>query len=148
MKKTFFLSLLAGVALLAGFSHAVTDTYTTVNCGFSSPTRLISAKAVFYSGNLPTCSPDSMKLVATLPNSTKLAYSPKSCSAGVHEFSVDAPVNGVYQLNASVFATTASCSVAALFFEQRPRLPETNFLLVVLVGVAALGFFRKRGPIN
>lgn len=141
MKKGLLPFLLLFLCFLAPFSAGVTDTYTTLNCAFSSPIRTISAKATFYSGNVPTCSP--MTLVATLPNSTKFTYSAKSCSGGVHDFSFDAPVNGVYQLNASVAGTTASCSSAALFFEQRPRVSEVNPLLAILVGLAAVAIARR-----
>ncbi len=85
-----------------------------------------------------------MTLVATLPNATKVSYGPGSCTAGVHQFSIAAPVNGVYTLNASVAGTTASCSTAALFFTPRTRLPETDWAIVILTGFAAVALARRK----
>ena len=141
MKKLFLLFFLLLQLVLAGFSNASFDTFTTLSCGFSSPTRIITAKAVYYSSNSPACV--SINLAATLPNGTKVNYGHDSCSNGVHSFSVSAPVNGVYSLNASYSGAWAACSAAALFFEQRPRLAELHPLAIILVGLAAIGFLRK-----
>ena len=142
MKKSPLLILLALVALSA-FAFAVTDTYATLNCAFSSPTRTIAAKGTFYSNNEPSCG--AMTLTATLPNATKLTYAAKNCSAGVHEFSITAPINGVYTLNATMpGGSSATCTTAALFFEQRPRLPETNLVVVALTAFAAVAMARRK----
>lgn len=140
MKKRLLLAVLALLAISA-FAFAVTGTYTTLNCAFSSPTHTISAKGTYYSNNAPSCG--AMTLAATLPNATKVVYAAKNCSRGVHEFSIVAPVNGVYTLNATMPGSSATCTTAALFFESRPRLPETNLAVVALTAFAAVALARK-----
>ena len=142
MKKLPPVAFALFILALAGTASAVTDTYLTLNCGFSSPTHSISAKGTYYASNAPQCV--AMTLVATLPNATKVTYSSTSCSSGVHDFVVETPVNGVYQLNATYSGSSASCSSAALFFQERPRLPEIHPALAVLVGLLSVALARKR----
>lgn len=140
MEKRFLPISLLLLLAAASFTLAVTDTYATLSCEFSSPSRTITAKGTAYSNNAPTCG--AMTLTATLPNATKVVYAAKNCSLGVHEFSIIAPVNGVYLLNATLTGSSATCSSAALFFESRPRLSELNPIFVVLSALVALAFLR------
>lgn len=128
---------------LTGFSYAAFDSFITMECAFSTPSKAISVQAVQYASNVPQCV--ALKLDVTLPNKTLQTYSPTGCSAGVHNFSVSAPVNGLYNLKAYYSTYSSECSVAALFFETRPRVPEFHPLLVLLAALSALAVLRAAG---
>lgn len=137
-------ALLFLLVFFAGFSHAAFDSFATIDCSFSTPSKTISAQALHYSANAPSCV--AMKLDVTMPNNSVRSYSSSDCSAGVHNFSsIPAPVNGVYKLRAYYLNSSADCSVAALFFENRPRVSELHPLLAAALALLALGLLRLGG---
>lgn len=151
IRSICFYTVLLAFFFSINFASATFDTFTTIDCDFSTASKTISATAAYYSSNTPSCV--SMKLSVAMPNGTTASYSATSCSSGVHSFSnIAAPVNGVYNLTASYSNSSASCPVAALFFESRPRLPELHPLAIVIVALAAAsflknGFSKKSKPI-
>lgn len=116
----------------------------SLSCPIFASAQLAILNATFAHNGAGECT--DVLLSVRFPNGTVRNTGPSSCANGLHSFILNLTNDGNYEITAQAGYSNAGCTVARAFASvPRRKLPELNWISLVLAMALSLGLMRMRG---